>query len=255
MASYDINADMIDASLTKSLPAQVAALSEARKENAAELARLQVELTDLEGKVVKGKEEKKRLAIEVNCLLSKLHALEEEGQRRQLNTSVLQKEITRAVTLNADLKLKLVEREDESSTMEKKCTRHGEKLDLVKRKTSLYENAEAVMKELKMIRILTDSMVARKEQLEKCCTDMNTGQTIQKQIETEDIVTLETSVNEQKALLNCKLKELEDCQQERKQLEIDNHILQKKNAALLIRLKNQVKEQKAIVLNKHTFQN
>uniref|UniRef100_A0A2C9L112 Uncharacterized protein n=1 Tax=Biomphalaria glabrata TaxID=6526 RepID=A0A2C9L112_BIOGL len=139
--------------------------------------------------------------------------------------------------------------------MEKKCTRHGEKLDLVKRKTSLYENAEAVMKELKMIRILTDSMVARKEQLEKCCTDMNTGQTIQKQIETEDIVTLETSVNERKALLNCKLKELEDCQQERKQLEIDNHILQKKNAALLIRLKNQVKEQKAIVLNKHTFQN
>ncbi|KAH9518414.1 hypothetical protein Btru_016766 [Bulinus truncatus] len=243
MSGNDLYSDMIDETLTNTLPAQVAALTEARKENAAELAKLQGVLSDLEFNIFiiqSGKEEKNRLAVEVSGLLSKVHALEEEGIRRQLHTVVLEKEITRAATLNEDLKCRLALKEEDCILTEKKCARYGEKLDHIKKNISLRENAEAIMKELKMIRRLTDNMVAKKESLEKCCSIVDKNESCNT---SENNIFIMTSSDENKVLQDSKLKELQDCQCERKKLEMDNIILRKKNAALLIRLKNQLKEQ------------
>ncbi|CAL1538829.1 unnamed protein product, partial [Lymnaea stagnalis] len=160
------------------------------------------------------KQEKDRITVKVNNLLTKLCALEEEGCKSKVHIELLEKEISENILVNQNLLWRLKQKEEECSLAQKTYSEYCKKMDL--------------MKELEVVQKENADMIAKKEELER-----NYNKFLQEEFSgkaptdiQKEIADLEASVEDQKALLNEKNATFQAQHQNRKQKEIDNIILQ-----------------------------
>ncbi|XP_059179374.1 uncharacterized protein LOC131958379 [Physella acuta] len=229
------------------LPDQVAALSQAKKEHAIEVAKLKSILKELEEKHFVEKVQKDNLIIEANGLFSSLCALEADGSRIKKHNEELEKEISEAIWRNEDLKRRIILKEDEVKKEKKKHSEYLKKIESYKSEFSQYESSNPVRFELDKVKKETEELTTRKQQLEEQIKKWDSEISYSNKSDVEirsSIEGIEASVEEKKIINNNIMQQFETHQQERQRLEIDNHILKKKNSALLTRLKRQVEEQK-----------